>query len=297
MKAYKFSPSVAVPFRFAFRRIVVLALLAVAATLCTATARAQNTQVTIEGSITIAGSVPGIIVGDKYSMVLYHNPTQTPSSTMGANEAFYTSYTLNTVVDDKDGNKSFTGVGEQILVDSTPGANEFAGGACCGITSSSFILVGGSTNAFKTDALPTVLNLADFLPYNQSYVTIGADAFGNITSIRVVDTDGIQPVFIVAGTPDPAGKVPEFNGVSGSGVPNLDIPVPLTLLTHGNSYVYTISLYDVNFTGTCQASFTLTQIQYNKTVTVDSGKDGTFSPTPETYWAYDFTGKVIPDAI
>jgi len=51
----------------------------------------------------------------------------------------------------------------------------------------------------------------------------------------------------------------------------------------------------VNFTGSCQASFTLTQIQYNKTVTLDSGKDGTFSPTPGSYWTYVFTGKVIPN--
>jgi hypothetical protein len=38
---------------------------------------------------------PGIIVGDKYSMVVYYNPTQAPSSTSGADEAFYSGFTLN----------------------------------------------------------------------------------------------------------------------------------------------------------------------------------------------------------
>jgi len=67
------------------------------------------------------------------------------------------------------------------------------------------------------------------------------------------------------------------------------------LLTHGNSYVFTIALQDIDFTGTCQASYTLTQIQLNKTVTLDSAKDGTFSCNPGTIWFWTFTGKPIPD--
>jgi hypothetical protein len=54
-------------------------------------------------------------------------------------------------------------------------------------------------------------------------------------------------------------------------------------------------LQDINFTGSCVASFELTQIQYNKTVTLDSGKTGTFSCGPGSGWAWDFSGKTIPD--
>jgi hypothetical protein len=83
--------------------------------------------------------------------------------------------------------------------------------------------------------------------------------------------------------------------VSGSGVTNLDVSFPLTLLSHGSSYVYTLALQDNNFTGTCQASFELTQVQYNKTVTLDSAKDDSFSCGPGTNWYWVFNGKTIPD--
>ena len=68
------------------------------------------------------------------------------------------------------------------------------------------------------------------------------------------------------------------------------------LFTHGNSYVFTLALQDVDFTGTCQASYTLTQIQFNKTVTLDSAKDPTFSCGPGTIWFWDFVGKPTPDS-
>ena len=69
----------------------------------------------------------------------------------------------------------------------------------------------------------------------------------------------------------------------------------ITLLNHSNSYVYNIGLQDINFTGTWQASFELTQIQYNKTVTLDSAKDDTFSCGPGTIWYRTFSGKTVPD--
>ena len=263
------------------------------------TAQAQNTQVTIEGAITTVNSLPGVIVGDKYSMVVYYNPTQAPASTSGA-FAFYNGFTLNAVVDDKDGNQNFSAEsGEQLSVDDAPANNSFVSPPCCNSsTGAGFELVDTTgTAAFKTNALPTALNLKDF---NTAFVVFGntsngGGANGNITSIRVVDTGGVIPAFISAGLPDPNGKVPASNAVPGSGVTNLDISFPLMLLTHGNSYVFTLALQDIDFTGTCQASYTLTQIQLNKTVTLDSAKDGTFSCNPGTIWFWTFTGKPIPD--
>jgi hypothetical protein len=213
------------------------------AAFCAPTSHAQNTQVTIEGTITSVSSLPGVIVGDKYSMVLYYNPTQAPASTLNTT-ANYTGFTLNAVVDDKDGNQNFSAdSGEQLAVNDVAGNNFFASQPCCGSsTDAGFALVDTTGTAFKTTALPTTLN-----------------------------------------------------GVAGSGITNLDISFPLTLLTHGSSYIYTIALQDVNFTGTCQASFTLTQIQSNKTVTLDTAKDPTFSCGPGTIWYWTFDGKTIPD--
>jgi hypothetical protein len=201
------------------------------------------------------------------------------------------------VIDDKNGNESFSAApGEQLFVEAQPGETEFVSAPCCGTdaTGAGFGLMGTQTvSPFKSDALPTALTLADF---TDTFVAFGIHgATGNITSLRVVDTGGIVPAFITAGLPDPDGKVPTLNGVAGSGVTNLDISFPMTLLTHGTSYVYTFTFEDVNFTGTCQASFALTQIQFNKTVTLDSGKDPAFSCGPGTFWFWTFNGKVIPD--
>jgi hypothetical protein len=132
MKVNRLFPRIAIPFKFVVRRTVGLALLAaIAAFLCAPTVQAQNTQVTFEGSITSTGTIPGIIVGDKYSMVVYYNPTQAPASTMGALPS-YNGFTLNAVVDDKDGNQNFSAEsGEQLDVRDGSANNLFVSGTCC----------------------------------------------------------------------------------------------------------------------------------------------------------------------
>jgi hypothetical protein len=299
MKVIKLFPLIAIPFKFAIRRTVGFALMgAIAAVLCAAPVQAQNTQVTIQGAITTVNSLPGVIVGDKYSIVAYYNPTQAPASTTSTT-ANYTGFTLTAVVDDKDGNQNFSAEsGEQLVVSNASGNNYFASTPCCGTpTGAAFVLIDTTGTAFKTTALPTVLNIKDFSTALVVFgdTDSGGGAIGNITSIRIVDTGGVIPAFISAGLPDPNGKVPASNAVPGSGVTNLDISFPLMLLTHGNSYVFTVALQDIDFTGTCQASYTLTQIQLNKTVTLDSAKDASFSCGPGTIWFWTFTGKPIPD--
>jgi hypothetical protein len=111
----------------------------------------------------------------------------------------------------------------------------------------------------------------------------------------VVDTGGVIPLFISAGALDPNGKVPAIDAVPGSGVTNSDIAQPLAVLTHGTSYVFSVALQNVNFTGTYQVSYTLTQIQLNKTVTLDSGKNSSFTCNPGGQWLFAFDGKAIPD--
>ena len=297
MKVNNLFPRNTISYKFAARRTIGLALIAViAALLGAATAQAQNTQVTIEGTITSVGTQAGIAVGDKYSLVVYYNPTQAPSST-GDSGAFYTGYTLNAVIDDTHGNQSFSAApGEQLFVEAQPGDTQFVSAPCCGTdaTGAGFALTGNQTTSpFKSDALPTALTLADF---NDAFVAFGTGgATGNITSLRVDDTGGIIPAFMTAGPIDPNGKVPAIDGVPGSGVLNGDIALPLTLLAHGTSYEYTIAFQDVNFTGSCQVSFTLTQIQFNKTVTLDSGKNSSFTCNPTTQWLFGFTGKAIPN--
>jgi len=107
---------------------------------------------------------------------------------------------------------------------------------------------------------------------------------------------GILPAFITAGPIDPDGKVPEFNGVPGSGVTNLDLPIPTTTLNHGQSYVYTFAFQDYDFTGDYTASYVLTQSVDGKTKTLESGTFATHATSPGNYWAWVTTGKPIPDS-
>src|SRR5579863_2220499 len=131
--AHKLSTGAAIRPGRSVGRLARLVLMALVATLCAASAWAQNTQVTFAGNITSAGSVPGIAVGDKYSMVVYYNPSQAPSSTIGSNEAYYSSYTLNAVVYDSHGNQNFSvATNELLFVQDAPGSNEFLSAPCCG---------------------------------------------------------------------------------------------------------------------------------------------------------------------
>jgi hypothetical protein len=299
MMMNKLLTGIGIPFKFAIRRTVGLALIgALAAVLCAATVQAQNTQVSIGGSITSVNSLPGVIVGDKYSMVVYYNPTQALAST-GSSSANYTGFTLTAVVDDKDGNQNFAAEsGEQLVVSNGSGNNYFASLSCCGTpTGAAFVLLDTTGTAFKTTALPTALNIKDFDTAEVVFgdTDSGGGAIGNITSIRVADSGGVIPVFISAGAVDPNGTVPAIDGVPGSGVTNYDIAQSLAVLTQGTAYVFSIALQDVNFTGTCQVSYTLTQIQLDKTVTLDSGKNSSFACSPGQLWLFAFDGKAIPD--
>jgi hypothetical protein len=269
-----------------------VAMVAVLLALCATVAVAQNTMVTIEGTITNAGTVPGISVGDRYAMQVSYNPTQAPTSNSFPGESYYTGYTLNATVYDKNGNQSFTAdPDEQLFVQATDPYN-FISLPCCTSTGAGFVLENSSV-AFKNSALPTALTLANF---NDTYTVFGNSAFGNITSVKVVNAPGAIPAFISVGNIDPNGKVPTYNGVPGAGVTNLDIAFPLTGITHGNAYVYTLAMQVINFTGSCTASFALTQEQLGKTVTLDSGSTKSFSCAPSDIYYWVFNGKTLPNS-
>jgi hypothetical protein len=107
---------------------------------------------------------------------------------------------------------------------------------------------------------------------------------------------GMLPAFITAGNIDPNGKVPALNGVPGSGIENLDLAFPVTILTQGTRYVYSVAVQDYNYTGSCTVSFKLTQVQGTKTVTLDSGTIITFHTAPGNVWIWVTTGKTIPNS-
>ena len=100
--------------------------------------------------------------------------------------------------------------------------------------------------------------------------------------------------FVVAGNPDPNGQIPAFNLVPGAGVQNFTVAYPRAKLLQGHVYVYAVGLSDVSFTGTCVASFTLTQKANGKTVTLLSQKLQSFACSPGGTWIWAAPGKAVP---
>jgi hypothetical protein len=107
---------------------------------------------------------------------------------------------------------------------------------------------------------------------------------------------GMLPAFISAGYIDPNGKVPTINAVPGSGIENLDISFPVTVLNHGTNYVYSVVVQDNNYSGKCTVAYKLTQVQNGKTVTLDSLTITSFTTAPGNVWLWVATGKAIPNS-
>jgi hypothetical protein len=108
---------------------------------------------------------------------------------------------------------------------------------------------------------------------------------------------GMLPASITAGVIDPAGKVPVLNGIAGSEVPNSAVSIPLTVLTHGTSYCYTISLEDNNVTGDYELDYYIRQVVGGVTKTLVDQKIVTGKTTaPGDVWVWSIYGKALPDS-
>jgi hypothetical protein len=108
---------------------------------------------------------------------------------------------------------------------------------------------------------------------------------------------GFLPAFVTAGAIDPNGKVPAFNAVPGAGVANLAVAIPVTLLTHGDSYCITVALQDNNVTGDYEVDYYIRQLVGGVMKTILEQKivtGKTAAPGDAYVWA--ITSKAIPDS-
>lgn len=98
---------------------------------------------------------------------------------------------------------------------------------------------------------------------------------------------GVVLTSFSAGLTDPAGAVPTLDGVPGAGVHNWDIATPKALLLSGTTYTYQMTFQSIGYTGTCKATFKLTQKQGKKNVVLDSGVIvDTFDCSSPTNWVF-----------
>lgn len=127
-------------------------------------------------------------------------------------------------------------------------------------------------------------------------VGLSASAQARTEQVTPATLPAMLPTSITAGLPDPDGKVPTINGVPGSQVTNLDVSFPVALLVHGNRYVYSTTVQDNSYAGSCTVSYVLTQVQNGQKVTLDSAKITTFNTAPGDVWLWVATGKAIPNS-
>jgi hypothetical protein len=124
-----------------------------------------------------------------------------------------------------------------------------------------------------------------------------AQEAASVDSAKLTTGTGFLPAFVTAGTVDPNGKVPAFNGVPGSGVTNLDVSVPLTVLTHGTSYEITVALQDYNVTGDYEVDYYIKQTVGGVTSTILEQKIVSGQTAdPGQFFAWAIVGKAIPDS-
>jgi hypothetical protein len=143
-------------------------------------------------------------------------------------------------------------------------------------------------------ALPTKFRFA--LTFLAAVLSSASFAHSQEPEATTPTAPGMLLAFITAGTPDPAGKVPAINAIAGSGVANLTVGFPMTMLVHGKSYVYVAALQDNNYTGTYTITYSLTHVVAGKVVTLQSGTIVSNKTTaPGNVWAWEVTGPPIPN--
>ncbi len=101
---------------------------------------------------------------------------------------------------------------------------------------------------------------------------------------------------IVAGQPDPNGKVPSYDSVPGAGVDSMAVAATQAVLTHGLVYCISIALQDATYTGDVAVEYTITQKVGSKTTTlVKQVINKKFSSSPGNYWLWAIYSPAIPN--
>ena len=101
---------------------------------------------------------------------------------------------------------------------------------------------------------------------------------------------------IIASNPDPNGKVPAFNAVSGAGIATFSDGFAQTVLTHDQSYEYCVQLAS---SATAQGAASVSySIKRGKTVIQSDTivKAKAYSVGPNGVWVYCSGYKTLPDS-
>jgi len=101
--------------------------------------------------------------------------------------------------------------------------------------------------------------------------------------------------YAVIGYADPAGKVPALNAVPGTSDSNVDLPIPLRIIPHGNNYAVAIGSQNFNFTGACDTSYEIVAKVKGVTTVLASAKVKPYKCSKDNVWAWFWITPAIPD--
>ena len=162
------------------------------------------------------------------------------------------------------------------------------------------LLLAGLSAAGFSPAVPAVEAAKSPVSSADVEALVAADAEldpATLAALTETTGDGILPAAVLAGTIDKNGKVPALNDVAGSAVSSVSVATPLTVLTHGVSYSFTIALEDYNVTGDYEVDYYILQTVGGKTKAVQSQLLFTGKTTkPLDYWVWSIYGKKLVDS-
>ena len=141
------------------------------------------------------------------------------------------------------------------------------------------------------------LHLWGFIMAISKWIILPAVAIGAVALARPAAAQQVGYVNLVtAGFVDPNGVLPALNGVPNAGVNNLAVANPKALLNIGQAYTYTVGSQDLSYTGFCITSYSLTQVQGGKTVTLQGGKIQRYKCAPGNIFFWAVNAAPIPNA-
>ena len=100
--------------------------------------------------------------------------------------------------------------------------------------------------------------------------------------------------YAVIGSADPDKKLTAMNAVSGAGVSNVDLALPIYILRHGYSYMVTIGMQDYNYAGTCITSYSLGSGTTGAT-TISNWSTASYSCPATSIWTFPFPAFAMPN--
>ncbi len=127
--------------------------------------------------------------------------------------------------------------------------------------------------------------------------TLSALMFSAMLSTQALAAVPGYVTAVVAGLPDPNGKVPAINAVPGAGVNTLSVAVPVAHLLQGQTFTYVVASQNSDFAGTCTTSYAITRPSAGANQRMlDTAKITSFPCKANLAYSWSITSHPVPSS-